>query len=1293
MDSVDPPQPEAPSTSIHHRGHDHDDPDPDLDLDLDLVGPENPDMMNKEENAIQTIKLLISLWSPYARFVLKWYTEHQELQVRLKYLDQVIRRVSRENGEDIGSASGTTTAVFDLNILKRFVYEVLETEVLRSGAYPITSPLSVYAGEVVRLMDSVLQNLNDTIIFLANNTRSSSTTILHLKEEQVEDFKEKLIVFRNFLCLIPNRLLINNDDYCVFLLNVAQRTVLVIVPCLYGFVSSINGVEEFDRELGDRVGFLLAAMDNVVGEIIDKYFESLLVTAAPDDDDDDDNPTIDDKALEFVDYLIHKLKLMTLSYNQIAAEDQFDILIDELSFLRCNLMEDLLLFNLKNKNPIIKEIKLLTISTQALIFKVALFVSRSRHFKQEDERLVEYCCVELPGLLGAVDDIKQQASDLFNGYSFSSRESWQSSNCPSTTNVLEYVNFTINKLEQLLHSKADPLNALEPHIGKVYEQLVSMRKLLSDIAQHLGNSHMEFLLTQFKDATYQVEYVIDSFVAGGEGSVWGHKLGLFVVIKDVKILHKELKAAILTMTTTCDTVIPTISSSSPLQANYYAKGGSKGKIHNRIEAADNKLVGFKDAEAEIMELLTGGSRQLKIVSIVGMPGLGKTTLAYSLYNHPSINLHFHVCAWCCVSQTFEKDSFLYDIFDQIVGKTIQSHETSREDFVQKLYQSLKGRRYLIVIDDIWDIKAWNDLKGPFPDDENGSRILLTTRHRTLALEANSIPYALRMLSPEESCELLWLRLFNGETCPQELSTISKRIARNCKGLPLAVILIAGILKKTERKKDCWEYVSKKLVSLEASDILEFSYKHLPYSLKPCFLYFGTFPEDTIISASKLIQLWICEGFVQQPNLGHNSLEREAESYLNDLVDRSLVMIARRSSKGGVKACRIHDVLRDFCLSKLQDERFLVREQNFGGICVLHGDREMHIGSLLYYYKSNRAINFRSIEFLYAFILQYELLTVLDLSNVQIRSSAGPSDLVNITKLVHLRYLAIRVSTDEIPSEIGNLQNLETFFISSAFIDVMLPEAIWTLARLRHILTNNLFIFEHYSHGIFQNFSQLDNLKSFCSLPLRHGDEKVILKRLTGIQKLGCKFSNSWDDSTGCNIFPVLDFLKELESLKVFFLGKTLYPCKFCFPSNLKKLSMSNSCLPWDEISYIGELPNLEVLKLLNKAFVGQQWEMREGEFQKLKFLKLDSLDIKLWTAFSEHFPSLEQLIVLSCQELEEIPSSLGEIPTLQLIEMKWCSSSATDSVKQILEEQRDLSNNQLNVNIVGMVTVDDKIVE
>ncbi|KAL3504654.1 hypothetical protein ACH5RR_034495 [Cinchona calisaya] len=523
MDSVET---EAPSTSIHHRC-DHDDPDP--------MGPENPDLMNKEEDNIQTMKrILISFWSLYARFVSKWYSEHQELQVRLKHLDQA---VIQENEDDMGSSAPTTARFF---ILKSLLNEMLEINALRTDACVSRSSLSpVYAGEMVSLMDSVLQNLNDTFIFLAENI-SCGTTILAVKE-QVEEIKDRLILIRNFLWLIPNRSLINNQD-CVRVFNIAGSIALPIPLFLYTVVCSISGVEEeFAWQLGDVFSFQLASIDNFMGEFMYEYLESLLVAAAPDNDDDDedddnDNPTIDEKALEFADYLIPKLKLMMLSYN-VDAKDQFDNLIDELNFLRCNLMED-------------------------------------------DERMVEYCSLKIPGLLRAVDGMKQKASDLFNDYSFSSRKSWQSSNFPSTTNGLEYVNFIINKLEQLLRSKANPLNALEHHMEKVYEQLVSMRKFLSDIAQHLGNWHMEFLLTRFKVAAYQAEYIIDSYVAG-EGSIWGHKLGLFVVIKDVKILHKELKAAILTMTRACDTVIPTISSSAPSQASYHVKGVSKGEIHNK----------------------------------------------------------------------------------------------------------------------------------------------------------------------------------------------------------------------------------------------------------------------------------------------------------------------------------------------------------------------------------------------------------------------------------------------------------------------------------------------------------------------------------------------------------------------------------------------------------------------------------------------------------------------------------------------------------------------------------------
>ncbi|KAL3504616.1 hypothetical protein ACH5RR_034457 [Cinchona calisaya] len=1296
------------------------------------VDLQDPDHMNKEN--VQRLKVLISILRAFVTFLSEPYhvedegQEFQEFKVRLKHLDDVVLVVIQElqpladvqENEDWESSPTTVQlVVFILNVLKRLGADIYDI----SNLVAFVPRLDYLTAEhVVSFIDSLLENLN--YIF----TCRTITNVLMKKE--LEDLKERLILFRYLLWLIPNRLFEQGIVKHVFAL--AQGLALPTSYVLYSICSmtDIEDDEMFHEMIESNIPNLLNLFGAVPMEEVsnkcNEYWESLVPIA-------DDTHTMDEQMLAFIDYLIHKLRLIAeteIPFSIVAAKDLIHILIDELSFLRCNLMDHLLL-----QNPI-KEMESLTISTQDLIFKTGLFIYMSCDIKdeeqmaeyccfklpdllkvvdnlkldtsylfiyymycqtEEDEQMAGYCCFKLPDLLKAVDDLKLQASDLFSKCFSESGASGQS-NC-SSINVLEYANFIINKMEEMLHSGEASLNALKHQIEKVNEETVSMRKLFCDIAE-LGNSQMESLLAQYKDAVYQAKYLIDTSVTN-EGSLWCHKLGLFVVAKDLKILQRKVKS-LQKMIRTCDSTIPSHSSGASSQdnnpPNINFSVGSKG-------AAD-KLVVLKDEEAEIIELLTGGSKQLKIVSIVGMPGLGKTTLANSVYKHPSINLHFHVRAWCCASQVYEKDSMLFDIFGQIVGKAIQSQETSRADFVQKLYQSLKGKKYLIVIDDIWDIKAWNDLKATFPEDNNGSRILFTTRHRAVALEVNSIPYALRLLSLEESCELLWLKLFDGETCPPELSTISKFIARNCKGLPLEVVLIAGILKRTERKENCWKHVAETLnrsqiASEKYLDILEFSYEHLPDCLKPCFLYFGTFPEDTTISASKLIQLWICEGFVQQPNPGHDSLEQVAENYLNDLVDKSLVMIESRSSKGGVKECRIHDVLREFCSIKLQDERFLMQEHKFGGTFILHGYSQGRIGcgafifhgysqrtisSLSYYYRSDRAVKFGRRQLRYDFILQYKLLRVLDLENVQFESGAKTCDLVNVAKLVHLRYLAIRVIKNEIPSEIGNLRNLKTFRLTGAVGEVMLPEVIWNLVSLRHILKDHSFFsLQHYCLDFFQNFPELDHLKSFCTLSLCHGDnvEKFILRRLTGVQKLGCKFSNSWDDSTGCNLFPALDFLSELESLKLLFFGKALYPCKFSFPSNLKKLSLSNFRLPWDEISIIGRLPNLEVLKLLNKAFEGNQWDMNEGEFQKLKFLKLDSLNIKLWSAFSEHLPCLEKLVVLRCQQLEEIPSSFGEISTLQLIEMKWCNSSATDSVMQILEEQRDMSNNQLNVTLVG----------
>ncbi|KAL2531293.1 NB-ARC domain-containing protein [Abeliophyllum distichum] len=138
-----------------------------------------------------------------------------------------------------------------------------------------------------------------------------------------------------------------------------------------------------------------------------------------------------------------------------------------------------------------------------------------------------------------------------------------------------------------------------------------------------------------------------------------------------------------------------------------------------------------------------------------------------------------------------------------------------------------------------------------------------------------------------------------------------------------------------------------------------------------------------------------------------------------------------------------------------------------------------------------------------------------------------------------------------------------------------------------------------------------------------------------------------------------------------------------FPVNIKKLTLSKIGLPWKNMSIIGTLPNLENLKLVSDAFEGRRWKANDDEFKKLKFLQLDSLKLIQWNASSDDFPRLRRLVVRNCYYLEEIPSDLGYIPTLEMIKVHSCGNSVNGSARRIQEEQLEIGNLDLKVIVSG----------
>ncbi|XBH81709.1 hypothetical protein VPH35_107228 [Triticum aestivum] len=283
------------------------------------------------------------------------------------------------------------------------------------------------------------------------------------------------------------------------------------------------------------------------------------------------------------------------------------------------------------------------------------------------------------------------------------------------------------------------------------------------------------------------------------------------------------------------------------------------------------LVGLKVQTDELVDWLNDEETHLKVVSIVGFGGLGKTTLANEIYRQPDGG--FECCALVPVTQKHNIPKLLRSLLAEL-GSGACSLDCDVNVLVNKLKEYLQKKRYLIVIDDLWEVPPWDIIKGAFPDNGLGSRVITTTRIRDVAEACCSHPrdYILEMkpLSDEDSRRLFFNRICKSEeTYPRQFWDISTEILKKCDGMPLAIITISGMLASERFNQERWEDIRNSLGSgtnfkLEGMrKILDLSYKNLRPHLKTCLLYFGMYPEDFNIQRHHLELQWIGEGFISR----------------------------------------------------------------------------------------------------------------------------------------------------------------------------------------------------------------------------------------------------------------------------------------------------------------------------------------------------------------------------------------------------------------------------------------------
>nr|XP_027117915.1 putative late blight resistance protein homolog R1A-10 [Coffea arabica] len=730
-----------------------------------------------------------------------------------------------------------------------------------------------------------------------------------------------------------------------------------------------------------------------------------------------------------------------------------------------------------------------------------------------------------------------------------------------------------------------------------------------------------------------------------------------------------------------------------LQSSLPLKGHSLSDSNLR-----NIVVGFDAVLKKIVDRLAEPLLGREVLAIVGMGGIGKTTLARQMFDHPDTDFQFHCRAWVRVSQVYQLRNLLLDLLRSVTKPSDNVHEKTNEDLAQDLYQSLKGRKYLVVMDDVWSNEAWDCIQMCLPDDNNGSRVVVTSRFMELAtyVSPKSLPHCMSLLDTKQSWELLEKLVFGLESCPLELVDLGKQIARKCHGLPLAIVVIAGTLSRTVMTSDCWKDVAASVSSVvftnpeQCLDILALSYNYLPQQLKACFLYMGAFPEDYEIEVRKLFRLWIAEGFLEASS--SSNLEDVAEAYLEDLIGRSLVLVGKRNVVGKIKSCRLHDLLRELCLREAQKENIMTvikqEDQSFPAkdnqrhlILHLNSDADVHLAPPYRSLQSFLCFTLGSgfVPDIFFSYLIFQSLRVLDMFFLQFDSF--PAQIVN---LEYLTYLALNV-TYKLPTALARLKNLQTLVINGPWPirdDGDLPTLIvryWSMPNLRHLHTTMVAFLSYITDAasnIYRKPLPLGYLKTLSTVQFLCC-RRDAFANMPYLAELGlCETKEDYYRDRSCECLKDLAYLHQLEALNCSFYKEIREARTIswdAFPSNLRKLTLSASNLPWEDMTNVAKLPNLEVLKLKNYAFRGSTWKLTDEVFRCLKQLLIEKTDIVQWEAEDDHFPCLQFLILRSCEFLAELPYVLGEIPTLERIELHYCNESAELSAQEFKDLIEDLA--------------------
>nr|XP_048320034.1 putative disease resistance protein RGA1 isoform X2 [Ziziphus jujuba var. spinosa]XP_048320035.1 putative disease resistance protein RGA1 isoform X2 [Ziziphus jujuba var. spinosa]XP_048320036.1 putative disease resistance protein RGA1 isoform X2 [Ziziphus jujuba var. spinosa] len=758
-------------------------------------------------------------------------------------------------------------------------------------------------------------------------------------------------------------------------------------------------------------------------------------------------------------------------------------------------------------------------------------------------------------------------------------------------------------------------------VNKEMERLSSILSTIHDVLEdaeekQLRNREIKNWLQKLKDVSGELDDILDE--CSMEASLLEHKMQRFQKVKAsfLSFLNPKNIWFRFQVAKKMKDVSERLDDIAKERENFHLRVVVEDQRHvqvrNKRETGsivhEQHVYGREEDKDKIVEFLvesnsSNSKESLSTYHIVGMGGIGKTTLAKLVYNDPRVVKHFDMKIWVCVSEDFDVWRLIKAIIESASGNACEALDM--DPLQKRLQNMLEGKKFLLVLDDVWneDQDKWEGLRNVLACGLNGSSIVVTTRHEKVAsiMRATQMHH-LSNLSEDECWLLFSQRAFGNESEKRpSLVKIGKEIVKKCKGNPLAAKSLGSLMYSKSEEKQWLLVMESELWNLpqDGTSILpalRLSYFQLTAQLRRCFAFCAIFPKDFQIEKETLVHLWMANDLISPR--GNIEVEEMGNEICNELYLRSFFQDADRDGLGNVKSFKMHDLVHDLAQCIMKDE------------CTVTKSDLPDIFSTFYNGKSLRTLLLMQMSSSMAQAklphrLYFPSLRAFDIKDSFILKLKSLSTLISNSK--HLRYLNFsRTNIRILPESICLLVNLQTLDVSECYNLEKLPKHMSRMRSLRHLY--------------------IEGCRSLNHMP-------------PNIGKLSCLRSLSRfivDRRRGCDIDELESLLNLGGSLRIEHLEKVKSPMKAKKANLVGKTNLQRLHLHWYyNLNEVGDQKlNEQVLDALEPPLT----------LELLEISNFRGGHLPHW--FSANFENLVSICLNGWQNSLELPTAMGKLPSL-----------------------------------------------